>query len=151
MLRTSSLRAGSSPTPSPPRKKQTNTGREGKENSRTVCLIKTHVIEFGNEATWSTRRAGRAPGTPFSWATCDEMKVAALPRSRDQDDGRGQRRPERRWRSQRVMTILVLLPATVLLPAVLLREVVKGTEQSCYAQAEVLDQSQRSVCGEKTV
>ena len=36
---------------------------------------------------WSTRRAGRAPGTPFSWVTCDKTKVAALPWSRDQDDG----------------------------------------------------------------
>ena len=50
-----------------------------KESPRTVCLIKTQVVEFGNEATWSTRRAGRAPGTPFSWATCDKTKVAALP------------------------------------------------------------------------
>ena len=85
-------------------------------SSRTVCLIKTQVIEFGNEAAWSTRRVGRAPGTAFSWGTCDETKVAALLRSRDQDDGRGQRRPERRCWSQRVMTILVLLPAKVLLP-----------------------------------
>ena len=30
----------------------------------------------------------------FSWATYDETKVAALPRSRGQDDGRGWRRPE---------------------------------------------------------
>ena len=28
---------------------------------------------------WSTRRAERAPGTPFSWAICDKTKVAALP------------------------------------------------------------------------
>ena len=31
-----------------------------------VCLIKAQVIEFGNEATWSTRRVERAPDTPFS-------------------------------------------------------------------------------------
>ena len=39
-------------------------------------LRKVQVIEFGNEATWSTRRAERAPGTHFSWATCGETKVA---------------------------------------------------------------------------
>ena len=50
-----------------------------------MCLIKTQVIEFGNKAIWSTRRVVRAPGTLFSWATCDETKVAALPRSRDQN------------------------------------------------------------------
>ena len=59
-----------------------------------MCLIKAQVIEFGNEATWSTRRAERAPGKPFSWEACDETKAAALPRSRDQNDGRGRRRPE---------------------------------------------------------
>ena len=65
-----------------------------KASSRTVCLIKANVIEFRNEATWSTRRAECAPGTPFTWATCDETKVAALLRSRHQNDGRGWRRPE---------------------------------------------------------
>ena len=59
-----------------------------------MCWRKAQVIEFGNEATFSNRRAERAPGTPFSWVTCDETKVEALPRSRDQNDGRGWRRPE---------------------------------------------------------
>ena len=44
-------------------------------------LDKDKVAEFGNEATWFTRRAGRAPGTPFSWEMYDEAIVAALPRS----------------------------------------------------------------------
>ena len=69
-----------------------------KESSRTVCLIKAQVIEFGNEATWSTRRVERVPGTPFSWETCDETKVAALPRSRGQGDGRKLETPRRRCR-----------------------------------------------------
>ena len=94
VLRTSSPRVGLSPTPSPPQENNKHWKRR-KESSRTVCLIKSQEIEFGNEATWSTRRAGRAPGAPFSWETCDETKVSALPRSRDHDDGRGRRRPER--------------------------------------------------------
>ena len=63
-------------------------------------------------------KSGAWPGTPFSWATCDETKVAALLRSRDQGDGRGRRRPEKGSRNQRVMKIRVLLLATVLLSAI---------------------------------
>ena len=63
-----------------------------------MCLIKAQVIEFGNEATWSTRRVERAPGMPFSWVTCDETKVAALHRSRVQGDGRKLEASRRRCR-----------------------------------------------------
>ena len=35
--------------------------------------------EAEDKRSWSTRRAGRAPGAPFSWATCDKTKAAALP------------------------------------------------------------------------
>ena len=103
-----------------------------------MCLIKAQVIEFGNEATWSTRRVERAPGTPFSWATCDETKVAALPRSRGQDDGRGWRRPEGGVGNQRCEDNSCSAARYSPPSSNLLREMVKGTEQSCYAQAEVL-------------
>ena len=81
-----------------------------------VCLIKTQVIEFGNETTWSTRRAEGAPGTPFSWATCDETRwqqpcLEAVTRTMAKVG-----RPGGGCRGiQRAITILVLLLATVLL------------------------------------
>ena len=82
-------------------------------------MIKAQVIEFGNEATWSTRRVERAPGTPFSWATCDETKVAALPRSRGQGDGRKLETSQKEVSEiSDARTILVLLLATALLPAI---------------------------------
>ena len=109
-----------------------------KESSRTVCLIKTQVIEFGNETTWSTRRAKRAPGAPFSWATCDETKAAALPRSRGQDDGRGWRRPEGGVGNQRCEENSCSAARYSPPSSNFLRELVKGTEQSCCVQAEVL-------------
>ena len=52
-----------------------------------MCSIKTLVIEFENEITWSAQSAGRAFSAPFSWATCHETKEAALPRGRDQGEG----------------------------------------------------------------
>ena len=69
------------------------------------------------QAIWPPRSAGcapSAPGAPFPWVTHDGLKVAALPRSRDQDDGRGRRRPVGGCRSQRLMTIIYMLLATVL-------------------------------------
>ena len=78
------------------------------------------VAEVEDIRRWSTRRAKRAPGTPFSWETCDKTKVVALPQSHDQEDA--SQRPEdlqemfRRISDAR--TILVLLLATALLPAI---------------------------------
>ena len=54
---------------------------------KTVRWIKAPVDKVEDNRRLSTRRVERAPGTPFSWATCDKTKVAALPSSRDQDDG----------------------------------------------------------------
>ena len=61
---------------------------------KTVRWIRAPVDKVEDNRRWSTQRAELAPGASFSWATCDETKVAALPRSRGQDDGRGWRRPE---------------------------------------------------------
>ena len=89
---------------------------------KTVRWIKAPVDKVEDNRRWSTRRAERAPGKPFSWATCDKTKVAAaLPWGLDQDDG--SQRPED---LQKIMcrkisdarTILVLLLATALLPAI---------------------------------
>ena len=63
-----------------------------------MCSIKEHEIEFENETTRSPQRAGRVPGTHFSWTTRNETNVAALPRSLHQDDGKGQRHPARGYR-----------------------------------------------------
>ena len=46
---------------------------------KTVRWIRAPVDKVEDIRRWSTRRAGRAPGTPFSWATCDKTKVEALP------------------------------------------------------------------------
>ena len=43
----------------------------------TVCLIKAQVIEFGNEATWSTQRDG---GLVASYALPTVFYVPFLPR-----------------------------------------------------------------------
>ena len=65
---------------------------------KTVRWIRALADKVEDIRCWPTRRAERAPGTPFSWVTCDETKAAALPRSRDQNDGRGWRRPEEGYR-----------------------------------------------------
>ena len=85
---------------------------------KTVRWIRAPVDKVEDNRRWSTRRAGRAPGAPFSWATCDKTKVAALPWSRDQDDG-SQRPEDFRKMCRKISdarTILVLLLATALLP-----------------------------------
>ena len=48
-----------------------------KESSKTVRWIGMPVAEVEDKWCLSTRRAERAPGTPFSWATCDKTKVAS--------------------------------------------------------------------------
>ena len=53
--------------------------KRGKEGLKTVSWIRAPVDKVEDIRRWSTRRAERAPGTPFSWATCDKTKVAALP------------------------------------------------------------------------
>ena len=51
---------------------------------------------------------------PFSWGKCDEAKLVALTRSRDQGDDKGRRRPVGGvWEIQRAMAVLVMLLATV--------------------------------------
>ena len=78
VLRTSSPRVGFSPTPSPPQKnKQTLEEEEGELEDGAQDKGARDKVE--DIRRWSTRRAERAPGTPFSWATCDKTKVAALP------------------------------------------------------------------------
>jgi len=79
VLRTSSPRVGFPPTPSPPQKKTNKHWKRRKESLKTVRWIKAPVDKVEDNRRWPTRRAERAPGTPFSWATCDKMKVAALP------------------------------------------------------------------------
>ena len=88
---------------------------------KTVRWIRAPVDKVEDIRRWSTRRAVRAPGTPFSWETCDKTKAAALSCSRDQDDG--SHRPEDLQKMMRrkisdARTILVLLLATALLPAI---------------------------------
>ena len=90
VLRTSSPRVGFSPTPSPPQKNKH--WKRRKESLKTVRWIRAPVDKVEDIRRRSTRRAKLAPGTPFSWAACDKTKVAALPRSRGQDDG--SQRPE---------------------------------------------------------
>ena len=43
------------------------------------ALDKDARQQVEDKRRWSTRRAGRAPGTPFSWAACDQTEVAAFP------------------------------------------------------------------------
>ena len=76
------------------------------------------MIEIGDDETWSTRRVERAPGTPFSWATCDETKAAALPRSRARTMAEAGDVPKEVSEISDARTILVLLLATALLPAI---------------------------------
>ena len=67
VLRTNSPHAGSSPTPSPPRKNKQRKSK--KESPKTIRWIGATVVEVGDKRRWFTRRAGHAPGKPFSWAT----------------------------------------------------------------------------------
>ena len=90
---------------------------------KTVRWIRAPVDKVEDKRRWSTRRVERAPGTPFSWAACDETKVAALPRSRDQGDGRGRRRPGRGYREinergQFLFYCVCVLLATVPIPEI---------------------------------